>query len=267
MDLSKEIMYDQNSILIVSILFGLILLANEAGFRIGRYYQKRSDRDVKSQTNTIQSGILGLLALLLGFTFNMALNRYNNRSQAVIHEANTIGTALLRTELLPTPYDSAAAHLLHKYVDLRIVAGKLDLTRLPQRLELGERTDSLQHLIWNNAIMAARSDPRAVTTGYYIAALNNMIDARGERNAFLQLHVPEVILFLLFIVFITSGALMGYTSGLGHKRTYFPTVLMTFLIALVVFIIIDLDRPVRGIVKVNQDTMLELQVKDTAPQL
>lgn len=262
MDPAKEIMYDQNSILIVSILFGLILLANELGFRLGRYYQKKSDQDIKSQTNTIQSGILGLLALLLGFTFNMALQRYNNRSQSVIQEANAIGTALLRTQLLPAPYDSTTAALFHKYIKLRIDAGNLDLTKLPERLALAEKTDSIQNLIWVNGIKAARLDPRTVTSGYFIDALNNMIDKRGERNAFLQLHVPEVILFLLFIVFITSGALMGYTGGLGHKRAYFPTLLMTFLIALVVFIIIDLDRPKRGIVKVNQDTMMELQIKE-----
>lgn len=103
MNTPKEIMYNQNSILIVTILFVFILLAYEAGYRIGKYYQRKSDVDVKTQTNTIQAGTLGLLALILGFTFNMALQRYNNRSQAVIHEANAIGTCLLRTQLLTTP--------------------------------------------------------------------------------------------------------------------------------------------------------------------
>ncbi|WP_240676013.1 bestrophin-like domain [Botryobacter ruber] len=259
MDTPKEIMYNQNSILIVAILFVLILVANEAGYRLGHYYQARTDEDVKAHTNTIQAGTLGLLALILGFTFNMALQRYNNRSQAVILEANAIGTTLLRTQLLPTPYDSITHSLLQKYVNLRLQVSNTEYGMITERERLGKETKQLQHEIWVNAVKAARLDPRQVTTGYFISALNNMIDAHGERNALLLLHVPEVILFLLFIVFIMAGALMGYASGLGRKRTSVPAMMMTFLICLVVFIIIDLDRPKRGVIKINQESMWQLK--------
>ncbi len=252
-------MYDQNSIIIVAALFGLILLANEAGYRLGHYFQVRTDVDVKAHTNTIQAGTLGLLALILGFTFNMALQRYNNRSQAVIKEASAIGTVLLRTKLLPHPYDSLTYSQLQQYVNLRIAVSKTAYARVSEQELLNEETRKLQSDIWINAVRAARIDPRQVTTGYYIEALNSMIDAQGESNALLMLHVPEVILFLLFIVFIMSGALVGYASGLGKKRSSIPALLMTFLICLVVFIIIDLDRPKRGIIKVNQDSMMQLK--------
>ena len=119
----------------------------------------------------------------------------------------------------------------------------------------------LQNAIWENAVQAAEVDPRPVTTGYFISSLNETIDAQGERNAILQRHVPEVILFLLFVVFITTGALMGYSSGLGLRRAFVPTVLLTFLIVLVVFIVIDLDRPKRGLIKVKQNSMMELKIK------
>ena len=86
-----------------------------------------------------------------------------------------------------------------------------------------------------------------------------MFDARGERNAILKSHVLEAILILLFIVFMLSGSIIGYSSGLSLKRAYVPTVILTLLIVLVVFITIDLDRPKRGIIKVKQDSMLELK--------
>ncbi|MCX2740919.1 hypothetical protein [Pontibacter anaerobius] len=258
MDTSNEIMYNQNSILIVAILFFLILLAHEAGYRLGQHYLNKTNTDVKTQTNTIQAGTLGLLALILGFTFNMALQRFNNRSQAVIHEANSISTALLRTELLPAPYDSLSHKLLKDYISLRLAVSNTDFAMVTEQKHLDEETKKLHQEIWLQAVKAARIDPRPVTTGYYISSLNSMIDAHGERNALLQLHVPEVILFLLFIVFITSGALMGYSSGLGNKRTTIPAMMMTFLISLVVFIIIDLDRPKRGIIKINQASMEHL---------
>ncbi|MBC5773052.1 hypothetical protein H8S95_03165 [Pontibacter sp. KCTC 32443] len=255
-------MYDQNSILIVAVLFVLILLASEVGYRLGHYYQSRTDTDVKTQTNTIQTGTLGLLALILGFTFNMAVQRFNNRSEAVVIEANTIGTAMLRTNLLPEPYDSLTYDQLQQYILLRLQVGNTKYAMVTELENLNKATKVLQTEIWMNAVKAARIDPRSVTTGYFISALNDMIDAYGKRNALLALHVPEVILFLLFIVFIMSGALMGYAAGLGKKRTTLPSIMMTFLICLVVFIIIDLDRPKRGIIKVNQDSMLHLRGDD-----
>ena len=257
--MNGEIMYNQNSILIVGLLFAAILLAYEVCFRIGRRFQRKTDNEVKAQTNTIQAGILGLLALLLGFTFNMALQRFDNRSYAVIQEANAIGTSLLRTKLLPEQYNSITYDLLQKYIDLRIEISSIDLTKESERKSINQKTDFIQTQIWDSAIKAAEIDPRPVTTGYFITSLNDVIDARGERNAVLQRHVPEVILFLLFIVFIIGGALMGYTSGLGLKRAYISTVIFTFLIVLVVFIIIDLDRPKRGLIKIKQDSLIELK--------
>ena len=103
--MTKEYLYEFNSILIVVVLFVLILLAQEAGYQIGRHHLRYTDKDVKTQTSTIQAGTLGLLALILGFAFNISLQSFNNRSMAVINEANAIGTALMRTHLLPAPYD------------------------------------------------------------------------------------------------------------------------------------------------------------------
>jgi ribose/xylose/arabinose/galactoside ABC-type transport system permease subunit len=252
-------MYNVNSILLVAILMALILIVYEICFRIGRFFQRKTDQEIKSQTNTIQVGILGLLALLLGFTFNMALQRFDNRSHAIINEANSIGTAMLRTQLLPKPYDSLAYSLLQQYVDLRLKISTNDLTKIEERTSINKETDELQKKIWETSIKAAEIDPRPVTTGYFITSLNDVIDSRGERNAILQRHVPEVILFLLFLVFIINGALMGYSSGLGLKRAYIPTVMLTILIVMVVFIIIDLDRPKRGLIKVKQDSLIELK--------
>ena len=237
----------------------LILAAEEVGYRIGRNYQRKSDEDVKVQTNTIQAGTLGLLALILGFSFNMALQRYNSRSEAVIKEANAIGTALMRTHLLPAPYDSLSHSLLQQYINLRLTVSNTAYAMVTEREALNDETIALQRTIWDQTVKAARIDPNPVTTGYFITSFNNVIDTYSERNALLALHMPEVILYLLFVVFIVSGALIGFASGLGHKRTFLPSALLCFLICLVVFIIIDLDRPRRGIIKVDQRSMEQLK--------
>lgn len=91
-----------------------IVIFNEIGFRAGRFIQGRTDSEVKTLTGSIQGSILGLLALLLGFTFSMSMQRYDNRSMALIDEANTIGTAILRVELLPQEYKKKANELFKR---------------------------------------------------------------------------------------------------------------------------------------------------------
>lgn len=252
-------MYHLNSIIIAIILFTLILLAYDISFRIGRRKQRVINQEVKTQTNSIQSGIYGLLALLLAFSFNMALQRFDNRNQAVIMESNAIGTALLRTKLLPKPYDSIAYNQLQQYVNLRLELNIIDLTNREERVFINQKTDSIQNKIWENTIKITEIDSRPVTTGNFIIALNEVFDAQNRRNAIFQQHIPESILFLLFIVFITGGALMGYSSGLGLRRALIPTIIFTLLIVLVIFIILDLDRPTRGLIKVKMDNLFELR--------
>ena len=84
-------------------------------------------------------------------------------------------------------------------------------------------------------------------------------EANAISTALMRTHVPEVIFYLMFIVFITSGAMIGYGSGLGQRRSNLPSALLSFMICLVVFIIIDLDRPMRGIIKVDQHSLERLK--------
>lgn len=128
-----------------------------------------------------------------------------------------------------------------------------------ERADIIKKGDEQLKKIWAVGIQAARSDPNPVTTGLFIAALNELIDDRSVRFEIQNRHIPEVILFLLFFIFVMNGAIIGYTEGLGGKRAYIPTVLLTLLITLVVFLIIDLDRPRRGLITVKQDYILQLK--------
>ncbi len=261
----QEMLYDHSSILITAVLFVLIMLFNEVGFRIGRFVQDRTDKEVKTLTGSLQASVLGLLALLLGFSFSMAMQRYDSRSQAVIDEANAIGTAMLRIELLPEKYQQQVATSFEKYLDLRVAIATIDLTEREKRDAYNKQTSDVQRQLWSLAVSAADEDPRPVTTGAFINSLNGAIDSQGKRNALLQMHVPEPVLLLLFIVFISSGGILGYSTGLSGKRIVAPTAFVSFLIAMIVFIIIDLDRPKRGLIQVNQAVMFELKESTARP--
>lgn len=254
-----EILYPYSSLAIVAVLFAVIIACNEIGFQIGRFVQVHTDSEIKTLTGSIQASVLGLLALMLGFTFSMAMQRYDSRNMALIEEANAIGTGVLRVQLLPEHQRGAAMDMLREYIDLRINAGKIDITRHREREQYNNRIANLQHELWSLAILATEADPRAVTTGVFVKSLNDIIDAQGKRSALLEMHVPESVLLLLFIVFISAGAMMGYSGGLSGKRIIAPVALVSLLITLIVFLIIDLDRPRRGIIQVKQDAMLALQ--------
>jgi hypothetical protein len=253
-----ELLYGYSSVAIVAVLFVAMVAFNEVGFRVGRFVQARTDSEVKSLTGSIQASILGLLALLIGFTFSMSMQRYDNRSMALIDEANAIGTAVLRIQLLPEQFRGEADDLFQNYIRLRVDIGQLDLTKTRERNDYSDKIADLQNKLWSLAISATEIDPRPVTTGAFVKSLNDVIDSQGKRRALLQMQVPEVVLLLLFVVFISAGGIMGYSGGLSGKRIFAPIVLVSTLITLIVFIIIDLDRPKRGLIQVNQGVMVEL---------
>ncbi|HSG64569.1 MAG TPA: hypothetical protein VLD39_06195 [Gammaproteobacteria bacterium] len=255
----REIMYDHSSFLIVTILFVVLLAAVELGYRIGWPLANGSSKSMKNQILTIQGSLLGVLALLLGFTFSLALQRYDARSQAVVSEANAIGTAILRSELLPPSVRAETRELLGRYLDSRVDAGVISLDLADDRRSAMAASNQLLSSIWQLAARAAAEDPNPVSTGLYIQSLNELIDSFGVRDAALNRHVPELVLFLLFGTFTLTACLVGYASGLSGHRASFPTYIMLTLIVFLVFLIIDLDRPRRGLISVSQQPMLDLQ--------
>lgn len=254
-----EFLYGHNSVLISVVLLFLILGANEGGYRVGHQLGIKTNEGARTQTNAIQAAMLGLLALLLGFTFTMALQRFDSRSEAVIAEANAIGTAFLRTQLLPEPIRNEGRKLIEEYTEVRLRASQVDLTQDELRRKAKADASRLQERLWVIGLEAAASDPNPVTTGLFVQSLNELIDVYGKRDAALNKHVPEIVLLLLFGVFIIAGAVLGYAAGLSRARPVVATVAMAILIVLVIFIIIDLDRPRRGLIRVNQDSMYDLR--------
>lgn len=252
-------MYDLPSFVIVGVLFVTMILAIETGHRVGLRTKGALPETLRTQITAIQGAILGILALLLGFTFSLALQRYDSRSEAVVAEANAIGTAFLRADLLPEALRGKAKDTLRRYVDLRVEAGGISLERTDERAAIGVEVTRLHGILWDDAVRAAAMQPNPVSTGLFIQSLNEAIDAYGSRNASLDRHVPELVLLLLYGTFLMTGLIVGYASGTAGIRASFTTYIMVALIVLLVFIILDLDRPRRGIIRIDQQAMVELQ--------
>lgn len=252
-------MYNHSSILIVTLLLVALLIGTEFGYRVGRKFTDIANKSTKAQIGTIQGSILGVLALLLGFTFSLSLQRFDSRSEAVITEANAIGTAALRAGLLPDSVRQETQELIRDYLDLRIRAGEISLDRVDERRALLSESDRVFDRMWRSVQAAAAEDPSPVRTGLFLQALNDVVDAYGARDAALARHVPEPVLFLMFATLILAAGLVGYSSGVAGHRTTFAAYTLLLLIILLVFVIIDLDRPRRGIIEVSQQSLVDLR--------
>ncbi|MEO1139033.1 MAG: hypothetical protein AAFW87_06215 [Pseudomonadota bacterium] len=256
---SQEVLYDIDSIFIVLGLLASMLAAMAIAYVFGRKRYRQATEEFRSQTTAVQGSLLGLLALLLGFTFSLALSRHDDRSQAVVAEANAIGTAWLRISYLPEDAQDKARADLRRYLRLRVEAGEVTADQDTRRNRLVANAEDAFSDLWTDASQIIRdvNGPAAVAVG---AALNDMIDALSSRDASIERHVPEVVLMMMFVTFILSGAMLGYGSGVAGTTPATPVYLMMILIVLLVFMIIDLDRPRRGLIEVNQEPMRALLV-------
>ena len=241
------------------ILMVLFLGASEAGLRLGRRLSPAGDHIVDLQElSTIQAAVLGLLGLLLGFTFSMAASRFEARKELLRDEVNAIGTAYLRTQLLQEPYKSNAARLLRQYVDTRLELQEAG--HVPENLAgVNARTVRLQDQLWAEAVAAADRDTRSVMTGLFIQALNDMIDMHGKQLAALRNRIPFPIFVLLCLVAIAALAMTGYGCGVDRNRNFPLTLTMSLVIASVIWLIIDLHRPTQGLIAIDQQNVIELR--------
>jgi hypothetical protein len=256
----KELMYDFGAGLIAAVLLAVVLAAIEIGFRFGRRNRGPDvDDDSKAHINATQASTLGILALLLAFTFSLSLQRFDTRSDAVVDEANAIGTAYLRAQLLPAPLRDETRALLRDYVDMRVRAGSVSIIQDDAWNSLMAETGSLQNALWDKARRAAEANPNPVPSGMFVQATNDLIDSFGRRDAAIHRHVPEVVLFLLIGTFLITSAIVGFSGGVIGRRPPLVSFAMVVLIVVLVFVILDLDRPIRGVIVVSEKSLRDLQ--------
>lgn len=250
-------------------LFVLItmLLAAFVGHAVHRWVRHRAkdgEKEDHNQESYLVGSMLGFLALLMAFSFSMALDRYEERRHLVIQEANAIGTAYLRTQLLDEPHRGRLSGLLVAYTDSRIALGTGNHAGLDRQLAMNDRllTD-----IWA-AVTAARDSANAhgITTAILIT-FNEVIDLDTERKVARQVRVPAPVLMLLYWFLIMTAAVVGYV--LDERRARLGAFVLFVLLSMYVSIIADLNRPASGNIKESQEPMLMLRqsLKSQPPEV
>jgi hypothetical protein len=251
-------LYDQNEFLIILIVFVLFLFATELGFRRGRSLAPLILEQGKSQLSPLQTAVMGLLALLLAFSFAMAESRFETRQKLEVDEAAAIGTLALRLQTLPEPFQAASIKLLQEYVAARLAYAEAgyDPVQLAKAIEWANQ---IKRELWSEALAVSKQSPASIPAGLVIVSLNQAFDLQSERDAARQNHVPEIVLYLLFAVAAVAMGLVGLGCGVGNHRHLPITISIAFIIAFVILVIIDLDRPRRGFIRVSQNSMIVVQ--------
>ena len=238
-------------VIALTLLIGTIF-SYLGGVSLGRY-QRRKHPEAKSEGVGPQEGaLLGLLALLLSFTFGMSAARYDNRRNVIIKEVNTIEAAYLRTHMYPDSMRGEFKKDFRDYVEARIAyreAG-IDETKIKETLDEARK---IFGRIWQRAAGFAQGAPTAIPHILVIPMLNEMIDVVLTREAARTARVPENILWLLVILTLLGSSIIGYSKK-EKKNDWIILSVYAFMTSITVYTIIDLDRPRQGMIT-NDDSV------------
>lgn len=239
---------------IPAVMVALFFVAAELGFRYHRRFGGAGGADDESQ---VLSTALLVLALLLGFTFSMALSRYDERRQLVVQEANDIGTAWLRAGLVPAPQGPALQAALVDYAQVRVSSP------LPHETERLARAAALRNRVWSLAA-SAQGQLDGARAASLVSAVNAVLDTGTQREKAVAARVPGEVILLLVIFAAVACFLLGYVlDAHGHHHRLASGILF-LLMSLTIMLILDLDRPVDGAILVDQSAMTAL-VASLAP--
>jgi hypothetical protein len=249
-----------NSAAIWWIAFWLLLAmiaASVAGQFIRRQLKRKLGEDGKEaegEKGFVLSSVLGLLALLLGFTFALAVDRFETRRALVLEEANAIGTTYLRAQLLEEPHRSRISRLLVDYTDNRIEIAKA--TPEEARRLLG-RNDRMVTELWVATVAVFPTIRGLDFSTAFIDSVNAVIDLDESRKAARQARVPYEVYVGLFIYIIASSGLVGFTLDGPRERS--AAIFLFVLLTLAMMLILDIDRPATGGINESQWPMEDLR--------
>jgi hypothetical protein len=236
-------------ILAVSLLIFWISARIGASFRVKQSEAQTEDHE---DFTFILGATLTLLGLIIGFTFSMAVTRYDQRKYFEEQEANAIGTEYIRADLLPNGDGARVRMLLKKYLNQRILHYK---TRNEQHiLQIKAETVRLQTEMWAAVATSASTDPTPVAA-LIVAGMNDVLNSQGYAQFAWQNQVPYGAWVLLVTIAIFCNILIGYVA---HGRSALLFLILPIALSVSLFLIADIDSPRRGLIDVPPQNLESL---------
>ncbi len=258
--MSNTILFQAETKTIVLILFLFLTIIYFFGFKLRRILVKKKLIEESDGLGTIEGVMLSLFAFFLGFTFSMSGSRFDYRRQTIISEANAIGTAIHRADLYPDSTKNKMRTYFKEYINYRIAyfdAGA-DEEKIKSALA---QSNNLAEKIWAIASKLAQDPKYSDATRLMIPALNEMIDDVTTRDAAKNAKVPEPIIWVMLILSLCSSFIVGYSTKAAHLN-YIVGIIYIVMISMSIYLIIDLDRPRRGLITIEDANNKIIELKE-----
>lgn len=239
---------EQAPLALIGVAFmAALLLAYALAVRVGR--RPGLKQGGGEALGYLVSSALGLLGLLMAFTFSAAQEKFRLRQDLVVSEANAIGTSYLRVQMLSSPWREELSRELLRYAETR--ERFINASNLAQLAATSENSAAVQDAIWRDLSQALKSDPAPALDLALMLTINDMFDQGAASRAARETHVPNAILRSLLFYSVVAAFLLGLTDSRGERRWTAVLIGVLLLLTLAYCLILDLDRPVSGTVRVS----------------
>jgi hypothetical protein len=229
----------------------LLWIAN----RVGTYFRSRSPDSQgphEDDFGLILGATLTLLGLIIGFTFSMAVGRYDQRKNYEAHEANAIGTEYVRLDLLPAADVAKTRDLLREYLDQRILyysTRDSDVLR-----QATAKTAQLESNLWS-AVSGPQIARPTTISGVVLSGMNEVLDSAGYTEAAWRNRVPLAAWILLISIAVLCNFLLGYRA---HRRAVLLFLVLPVALSVSFLLIADIDSPRTGVIRVHAENLESL---------
>ncbi len=240
---------------------GIVVLL-EVGRRIGARRLAKEGEAAAKGFGAIEGAVFALLGLILAFSFSGALTRFDARRHLVVAEANNIGTAFLRIDLLPVDAQAPMRDLFRRYLDSRIETYR----KLPDmeavKAELA-RSVKLQSEIWSLAVSSSQKLPTPQAMMLLLPALNAMIDITTTRTEAARLHSPPIIWVMLGALTFACALFAGYDMASRKHLNLLHSAAFAVVLAVTVYVIIDLEYPRIGLIQMSDSDQVLVDLRES----
>ena len=247
--IKMTLLQETPAVVVGIVIFVLIIVFFSLGNRLRDSMIRKDPEHVKTDLKPINGMLIGLLGLLLAFTFSMSNSRFDTRRELVVREANIIGTAILRTDIYPDSVRKLLRSGLKDYLEARIAFYQAGMN-IENAIIHYREADSIGKKIWSIAAGYARINDITTRTSQLIPALNELIDITTTRKAAGEGTIPDSIMYFLFTLCCITTFLLGYDYQ--GKIDWIIVISFSIMLSATVFTIIDLDRPRGGLIKLDK---------------
>jgi len=258
---------------LVLALFGGLLVSIEIGRRVGlRRLAKPSagagGEAAASGFGVMEGAVFALLGLLLAFSFSAAAARFDKRRELIVAEANAIGTAYLRLDLLPAGPRASLRQTFGRYLDARLgVYRHIGWLGKGWGIEPEDtaRAAALQNEIWAQLMAACRLADTPAVPMLLVPAVNEMFDITTTRRAALGAHTPTLILLLLVVLALACAVLAGHGMASVESRSWIHVLSFAGILGVSIYVIMDYEFPRHGLIRVDKWDQLLVDLRSMMP--